>query len=65
MSTEREEQEQTAIRLPASWLERLDEIARRTSTPARHVTRTQALREAIYRGMEEFEKELKSEGKKR
>ena len=59
MSIEREEQEQVAIRLPASWLERLDKIAERTSTPARRITRTQALREIIYRGMEESEKDLK------
>lgn len=59
MSSEREEQEQVAIRLPLSWLQELDEFAEHMSTPATRVTRTQALREVIYRGIEQYRKETR------
>ena len=59
--TDREEQEQVAIRLPVSWLKELDELAERRSTPATRITRTQVLREMIYTGIEQ----AKREGKRR
>jgi metal-responsive CopG/Arc/MetJ family transcriptional regulator len=61
MSTEQEEIVQTAIRVPKALLEELDEIAENMSQPGLKVTRTEALRLAIYRGVEQ----LKKEGKKR
>jgi predicted DNA-binding protein len=61
MSTEQEEIVQTAIRVPKALLEELDEIAENMSQPGLKVTRTKALRLAIYRGVEQ----LKKEGKKR
>jgi hypothetical protein len=61
MSTEQEEIVQTAIRVPKVLLEELDEIAENMSQPGLKVTRTEALRLAIYRGVEQ----LKKEGKKR
>lgn len=61
MSTEKENTTQTAVRLPDSWLERLDKIAERMSQPGITLTRTEALRAAIFRGIEQLE----GEGKKR
>lgn len=59
MSTERESQTQTAIRLPDSLLEELDELADTLSRPGMRLTRTDALRLAIYSGVEQLKKEKK------
>ena len=61
MAGKQEEHEQTAVRLPKSWLERLDKIADRMSRPGVRVTRTAALRDALHHGIEVLE----AEGKKR
>jgi predicted DNA-binding protein len=54
-----EKQVQTAIRVPASWLVRLDKIAERLSQPGMRVTRAEALRVATARGIVELEAETK------
>jgi len=59
--TKEEETVQTAIRIPESWMERLNKIADRLSQPGMRVTRTEALRMAAHRGIVEME----AEGKKR
>ena len=56
-----ENQVQTAIRVPESWLQRLDKIAERLSRPGVRLVRADALRDALYRGIEIIE----SEGKKK
>jgi len=62
MATEKEEtQIQTAIRIPASWLERFDKIAEQRSEPGLQLNRTDAFRLVIARGLEQLE----SEGKKK
>jgi predicted DNA-binding protein len=50
---------QTAVRLPESWIERIDKLAESMSQPGRPATRAGALRSALYRGIVEFEKESK------
>jgi len=64
MTDKQEQQVQTAIRVPESWLGRLDKIVERMSQPGMKVTRTEALRIAVHRGLVELEK-LETEGKKR
>lgn len=59
MGTEKESQTQTAIRLPDSLLEELDGLADTLSQPGMRLTRTDALRLAIYRGVEQLKKEKK------
>jgi predicted DNA-binding protein len=61
MTDKQEQQVQTAIRVPESWLDRLDKIAERMSRPGVRITRTEALRDALYRGIEVIE----ADGKKR
>ena len=61
MTDKQESHTQTAIRVPDSWLQRLDKLAERMSRPGVHITRTAALRDALYRGIEVME----AEGKKR
>ena len=61
MSTEKESTIQTAVRVPESLLEELDRLADNLSQPGMKVTRTEVLRLALYRGVEQ----LKREGKKR
>lgn len=53
-------QVQTAIRIPESWLDRLDKIAEKMSQPGVRVTRSEALRAMVHRGMNEFEAEGKA-----
>lgn len=50
---------QTAIRVPESWLERIDKIAQSMLNPGVPITRTAALRSLLYRGLVETEKESK------
>ena len=59
--SEKENTIQTAVRVPESWLERLDKIAEKLSQPGAALTRAEALRVALYRGIEQIE----NEGKKR
>ena len=54
-----EDQIQTAVRLPESWFARLDKLAERLSQPGLTLSRTDALRMAIARGMAEMEAEKK------
>jgi predicted DNA-binding protein len=61
MTDKQDQQIQTAIRVPESWLDRLDKIAERMSRPGMRVTRAEALRMAAHRGIEALE----AEGKKR
>ena len=64
MTEKQEQQIQTAIRLPESFLTRLDKLAERMSQPGLKITRAEALRLSAYRGIGELEAENK-EGKKR
>lgn len=57
MSEKQEQQIQTAIRFPKSFLERLDKIADRMSEPGMRVTRVEVLRLAAFRGVEQLEAE--------
>ncbi len=54
-----ENQVQMAIRVPESWLPRLDKIAEQVSPPGVRLTRTEALRTAIHQGMVKLETEGK------
>lgn len=54
---EKEPQVQTAVRVPESWLVRLDRLAEKMSRPGMPVTRTEVLRLAMYRGIEGLERE--------
>jgi predicted DNA-binding protein len=58
---DREQVIQTAVRVPESWLERLDKLAEKLSQPGITLTRTEVLRLALHHGIEKLE----SEGKKR
>ena len=60
-----EDQIQTAVRLPESWFARLDKLAERLSQPGLTLSRTDALRMAIARGMAEMEAERTALEKKR
>lgn len=52
---------QYAVRVPGSWLERLDKIAEHLSRPGIRVSRAEALRACAIHGIEHFE----AEGKKK
>jgi predicted transcriptional regulator len=54
-----EQHVQVAIRVPESVLERVDRIADKMSQPGMRVTRTDVLRLATYRGVEQLEAEQK------
>lgn len=54
-----EQQIQYGIRLPESFLKRLDKLADTMSTPGMRVTRAGALRLAAFRGVEQLEAEKK------
>lgn len=55
MKKEEEEHVQTAVRVPKSWISRLDKIAEKLSSPGARVTRADALRMATHFGMNELE----------
>lgn len=55
-----ETQQQISVRLPVTWLESLDRLAAAMSRPGIDLTRANALRAAIARGIEELERELGS-----
>ena len=57
--SDKDQQVQTAIRLPESLFTRLDKLAERLSQPGLQITRTKALRLAIFRGVAELETEKK------
>jgi len=59
MSEKQDEQIQWAVRLPESFLERADKLAERMSEPAMKITRTDVLRMAMFRGIEQLEAEKK------
>jgi hypothetical protein len=54
-----ESQVQTGMRVPESWLDRLDRLAKKRSEPGITITRTEMLRLATYRGIVELEAEDK------
>lgn len=54
-----EAQTQTGIRIPESWLEELDEIAKQMSRPGQPVTRSVAMRLAIRSGIGALKAEVK------
>ncbi len=51
-------QQQISVRLPVAWLEALDRLAAAMSRPGIDLTRANALRAAVARGIEELSKEL-------
>ena len=57
----KEPQTQTAIRLPDPLLARIDKLAKRMSQPGVRITRADAIRLALFRGIDTLE----AEGKKR
>lgn len=59
MTDKQEQQIQTAIRVPESWLGRLDELARQASRPGVRITRALVLRDALYQGIVAMEAERK------
>ena len=59
MNTKSEEQVQTALRLSKSLLARVDKVAARMSQPGMRVTRAEALRLAVFRGIDGLEEEAK------
>jgi len=59
VADKQESHTQTAIRIPDSWLKRIDKLAGQSSRPGVHITRTAALRDALYRGIEAMEAERK------
>ncbi len=59
MTDKQEEQVQTAIRVPESMLGRLDRLAEKMSQPGLRVTRSEAHRLALYRGLALLEAESK------
>jgi len=56
---EQDEQVQTAIRIPKSWLQRLDKIAEEMNQPALRILRADALRIALHTGIEALEAKSK------
>jgi metal-responsive CopG/Arc/MetJ family transcriptional regulator len=63
MAQDHEPDSETAtamVRLPKTWLRRLDMFAERMSQPGVKVTRSKVIRQAVYLGLIEMEK-----GKKR
>jgi len=61
MTDKQEQQVQTAMRVPESWIDRFDKIAERMSRPGMPVNRTEVMRLAMHRGLVEME----GEGKRR
>ena len=59
MVMKQDQQVQTAIRLPESILDRADKLAERLSEPGRRCTRAEALRMAVFKGIESLESEKK------
>ena len=59
MVDKEENQVQTAVRLPESWLERIDRLAESMSKPGVPTTRAGAMRTALHLGLVELEKEAK------
>ena len=59
MTDKEEEHVQTAIRVPKSWLDRLDKTAERMCQPGIRVNRSEVLRLALHRGIESLEAEAK------
>jgi Arc/MetJ-type ribon-helix-helix transcriptional regulator len=62
-----ETQIQTAVRLPESLLKRIDELVKSMSQsqPGMHVTRTDAMRHALFLGVAQLEETHRSGKKKR
>lgn len=59
MSDKKDQQVQTAIRVPESLLERAEKLAERIAQPGRRCTRADVLRLAAFRGIAELEAENK------
>ncbi len=56
---DQEKHVQTAIRIPESLLERLDKLAEKMSRPGVRLLRADAMRDAIFRGVDVMEAEVK------
>jgi len=59
MADKEEAQVQTAIRIPESWIERIDKIAEQMSKPGMQISRADVHRIGLHRGIVELEKETK------
>ena len=59
MTEKQEQQIQTSIRLPESFFERVDKVAKTLSQPGMPVTRADVLRAAAFKGLEQLEAEKK------
>lgn len=59
MNDKQEQQVQTAIRLPDSFLKRADKLAKRMAQPGRRCTRADVLRLAMAQGLTALEVESK------
>jgi hypothetical protein len=59
---DRDEFIQIGVRVPESWIVRLDKIAKSLSQPGARVTRSEALRIVAHRGMLEIENEKQRMG---
>lgn len=59
MAEKEEETVQTAIRVPKSWLDRLDRLAEKTVKPGGTLQRAEMMRQSLYRGIVELETEVK------
>ncbi len=51
-----EAQVQTALRFPSKFLERVDKLAKKMSTPVKRMTRSEVLRIAALHGIEQLER---------
>jgi predicted DNA-binding protein len=54
-----EKLKQTAIRLPVAFITRIDRLAERMSAPGMPMTRSDVLRLAAFRGVEQLESDQK------
>lgn len=57
MPKESDRQVQVAVRFPSEWLDRLDKLAQTFSHPGLALTRTDAIRMALARGLDEMERD--------
>lgn len=65
MTVKSEEKIQTAVKMPKSWIGRFDAVAEAMAAPGANVNRSEAMRLAMYRGLETLEAEYGKKGKKK
>ena len=56
MTTDREPDMQTALRIPIALVDRIDKLAEEMSKPGLRVTRTEVMRLALFEGVGRMEK---------